>query len=291
MVIVGLRFNPPPGWPPAPPGFVPPPGWQPDPGWPPVPPGWQLWIDDGQQPGAAWWPDYDQQPAQVWERPAVVTAGTSGLAVASLVLGLLGFTLISAILAIVFGVLALRRIRSTLQRGRGLAIAGIVLSGAWIVLIGGSIAVSAIDHQAPVVPKAASSATPSPTGSSVSGSSVSVFSLVTGNCFDNPTSAASAHVSLVVQTSCSEKHNAQIFATFKLKGSIFSYPGTARIGRLATRGCNARIKASLNPSKVTASITIRFLFPLEGAWLAGGRTVQCMIFDPTGTLTSSVMRP
>jgi hypothetical protein len=38
------RFNPPPGWPPSPPGFVPPPGWQPDPSWPPVPPSWQWWT-------------------------------------------------------------------------------------------------------------------------------------------------------------------------------------------------------------------------------------------------------
>jgi hypothetical protein len=40
------RFNPPPGWPPAPEGFEPPPGWQPDPSWPPPPPGWQFWIED-----------------------------------------------------------------------------------------------------------------------------------------------------------------------------------------------------------------------------------------------------
>jgi hypothetical protein len=41
-----MRFNPPPNWPPAPPGWTPPPGWQPDASWPPVPPGWQLWVDD-----------------------------------------------------------------------------------------------------------------------------------------------------------------------------------------------------------------------------------------------------
>ncbi len=38
------RFNPPPGWPPAPPGWVPPPGWEPDPDWPPAPPGWEFWT-------------------------------------------------------------------------------------------------------------------------------------------------------------------------------------------------------------------------------------------------------
>jgi hypothetical protein len=41
-----MRFNPPPNWPPAPPGWTPPPGWQPDPSWPPPPPGWPLWVPD-----------------------------------------------------------------------------------------------------------------------------------------------------------------------------------------------------------------------------------------------------
>jgi hypothetical protein len=45
---MGYHFNPPPGWPPAPPGWSPPPGWQPDPAWPPPPPGWQLWISDAE---------------------------------------------------------------------------------------------------------------------------------------------------------------------------------------------------------------------------------------------------
>lgn len=40
------RFNPPPGWPQAPKGFVPPPDWRPDPSWPPAPSGWPFWIDD-----------------------------------------------------------------------------------------------------------------------------------------------------------------------------------------------------------------------------------------------------
>jgi hypothetical protein len=40
------RFNPPPGWPPAPAGWAAPPGWQPDPSWPEPPPGWQLWVED-----------------------------------------------------------------------------------------------------------------------------------------------------------------------------------------------------------------------------------------------------
>ena len=51
----GLRFNPPPGWPTPPDGWVPPSGWAPDPAWPDPPAGWQLWISgegDGDDPEA-----------------------------------------------------------------------------------------------------------------------------------------------------------------------------------------------------------------------------------------------
>lgn len=40
----GVVFNPPPGWPKPPEGWVPPKGWTPDPAWPPLPEGWQLWL-------------------------------------------------------------------------------------------------------------------------------------------------------------------------------------------------------------------------------------------------------
>ena len=39
-----LVFNPPPGWPKPPDGWVPPKGWSPDPAWPDPPEGWQLWL-------------------------------------------------------------------------------------------------------------------------------------------------------------------------------------------------------------------------------------------------------
>jgi hypothetical protein len=46
MTARTTRFNPPPGWPPAPAGWVAPPGWQPDRSWPEPPPGWQLWVEN-----------------------------------------------------------------------------------------------------------------------------------------------------------------------------------------------------------------------------------------------------
>lgn len=49
---VSWRFNPPPGWPTQPEGWIPPPSWAPDPTWPPAPPGWQFWVPDDAPPSA-----------------------------------------------------------------------------------------------------------------------------------------------------------------------------------------------------------------------------------------------
>lgn len=40
------RWRPPPGWPPAPPGWEPSAGWVPDPSWPAAPPDWQWWGEE-----------------------------------------------------------------------------------------------------------------------------------------------------------------------------------------------------------------------------------------------------
>lgn len=49
-----MRFNPPPNWPPAPPGWAPDANWAPDPSWPPPPPGWQLWVDESRSRKVLW---------------------------------------------------------------------------------------------------------------------------------------------------------------------------------------------------------------------------------------------
>jgi len=52
-----MRFNPPPGWPVPPPGWVPEATWTPDPSWPPAPPGWQFVVNESRPgiPRRIWW--------------------------------------------------------------------------------------------------------------------------------------------------------------------------------------------------------------------------------------------
>jgi len=373
---VGLRFNPPPGWPPAPPGFTPGPGWQPDPSWPAPPPGWQLWVNDDRMPadtlppqapqatqpmpddtptfpplpgyaggsqeapgtpgtqgaaayggggygnpgspyggggygnpgspygggygnpGSPYGGGYATPPAGGYATPPGAggygtpgapyggpyaygapygpgqpgTGKFSAWAIAAFILSLVGGILLS----VIFGLIALSRIRRLGQRGRGLAIASLVLSGLWLVifiLLG-------------VAGSSGTTSRPSSTGPIKHAGRLNVFSLAVGDCFDNPAGAST--VTTVTATPCNQPHNAQIYAKFNLSGSDFNYPGTAAVTKLATNGCNART-GDVDKSLTTSSMTIRLLFPEEDAWLSGQRTVACMILDPSASLTTSLL--
>lgn len=91
----------------------------------------------GQQPGSGQ-PGYGAQPAYGQPNPYAAQgygygapAGTtSGLAIASLILGIAGFVLpfvLPSIAAIILGFMARSRIRQSGQGGRGIALAGIIL--------------------------------------------------------------------------------------------------------------------------------------------------------------------
>jgi uncharacterized protein DUF4190/putative regulator of septum formation len=397
---LGLRFNPAPGWPPPPPGFMPPPHWQPDPSWPPAPPGWQIWVDDGipdqhqpsdprgragrgpaaangglapgtgafpadptgvqARPGAfgsgaadaPWAGDFATGPgdAPPWasdltgpqtaalrgpqtqaytpgatgpqapydsddlfsprdpftrqgpgpggppggpgRRAGAPPGKANGFAVGSLILGLLGITVIGAIGGIVLGILALRQIGRTGQRGRGLAIAGIALSAFWLVLIGAYFVLHGGKSQTP--PPAAtghsSSPTPGPSSTASHGtSSTNVFALKPGQCFQNPPASQTVlGVTYVTVVPCTTPHNAQAFVQFTATGT--SYPGVDALKRQADTGCHARITKSVQKSKIKDSMSLHYLYPLESSWTSGHKTITCLIVNSKPNLKTSLMR-
>jgi hypothetical protein len=303
---MGLRFNPPPGWPPPPAGFVPPPGWQPDPSWPPPPPGWQLWVPDDSEPppapvppvpgplpaaggpGPAGQEPYGPPPGYPagqapygpppgypagqapYGPPPGTPSRTSGFAIAALVLGIIGVILLS----VIFGIVALVKIRGNPQlRGKGMAIAGLILSGLWLV---GIIALIAIGVTAsPQRPASGQLTQPGTT---------SVYSLRTGDCLHNPGPRLGILTVRVVP--CDQAHNAQVFAVFAVAGS--GYPGTAALQRQAAAGCHARIAGSINRSLITSSMTLQYLYPESQSWADGHRSITCLVVN-SANMTSSVL--
>ncbi|MGN6472569.1 MAG: DUF4190 domain-containing protein [Mycobacteriales bacterium] len=93
------------------------------PGWPyaPPPPGYPP----AGYPPAGYPPQYGYGYGPPPQRP-----GTNGMAIASMVLGILWIYWIGSILALIFGYIARRQIRERGEGGGGMAIAGIVLG--WI---------------------------------------------------------------------------------------------------------------------------------------------------------------
>jgi hypothetical protein len=119
-------YPPPPGesgYPPPGQGYSPPP---PGPSYPP-PPGPSY----PPPPGGSYPPPPGYPPPGGGYAPAA--AGTNSMAIASLVSSLLGWICgIGPILGIIFGILALGKIKETGEGGRGLAIAGIAIGGVLI---------------------------------------------------------------------------------------------------------------------------------------------------------------
>ncbi len=112
------------------------------------------------------------------------TGGTNGWAIAAFVLGILGGT----ILSVIFAIVALFQIRHRRQRGRGLAIAALVISAAWIAIIASLIAY----------------------GLSAQGDNVRAIDLKTGDCVKD--TAEGELPTWVKRVRCDRPHYGEVFA-------------------------------------------------------------------------------
>lgn len=85
----------------------------------------------GQQPQPPYNP-YGQPQYNPYAQPAYATPTTNGMAIAAIICGFL-----VAPLGLIFGIISLNQINKSggMQKGKGLAITGIVLGGLWVAFI------------------------------------------------------------------------------------------------------------------------------------------------------------
>lgn len=128
-------YESPPSYPPPPSGYPPPPSSYPPPSAYPPPP-------SGYPPSPSYQSGYPGAPyAGGYAAPK---SRTNGLAIGSLVASIVGIPMsffcfgvlggLAGIAGVVLGILALNQIKQSGEEGRGLAIAGIVIGGAVLVL-------------------------------------------------------------------------------------------------------------------------------------------------------------
>lgn len=199
--------------------------------------------------------------------------GTNGFAIAALVCGLAFFVPLAAVLGIVFGIIALRQIAKTLQRGRGMAIAGIV-SGSLVVLAW----IGLLTFVVTAAPSL-TSAGPTPT----SGTAF-VDELQPGDCFSGLTEGSTEPVTV---HPCTDAHQAQLVASTTREEVDF--PGADETAALAVQRCEVVVEPLIRDD-VTEELDLYYYAPETSLDWRLDRSVQCVLAAIDGQMTGSLLR-
>ncbi|MEV5814676.1 DUF4190 domain-containing protein [Streptomyces mutabilis] len=220
-----------------------------------------------QYPGGAWGQPYGAYGTYP-RRPPV-----NGLAIAAFVLGVLCFV---PAVGLVLGLIALARIRKRGERGKGLAVAGSVLSSVGLALWVLSLSTgAAADFWDGFRDAARGEGT--------------AYALEKGECFTTPSGSLQGVTYDVDQVPCAREHDGEVFAVFDLPGGAF--PGDGEITRIADERCYAlQDTYAMDRWALPTDVDVYYLTPTSQSWRGGDREVTCLFgnTDERGTLTGSL---
>ncbi|WP_141847309.1 DUF4190 domain-containing protein [Humibacillus xanthopallidus] len=200
----------------------------------------------------------------------------NGVAIAALCCGIAGFIPVVGVIAIVLGVIALHQLRAGFQRGRGMAITGIVL-GALTTLAWTALIVIAIATGVTAEPERSSSG-------QVSGQSqVFIDKLKAGDCFSG---GKKDQIDLVTAIPCTSPHESQVVAIIQLPDG--PYPGEDAVTSEAEQGCTDKADPLIT-DRAYDELDPSYVYPDADTW-RGDRSVLCLVEAPSGTTTGSALK-
>jgi hypothetical protein len=212
---------------------------------------------------------YPYHPYGPYGRPAPV----NGVAIGALVLGILCFL---PAVGLVLGLIALAQIRKKGERGKGMAIAGSVLSSV-------GLAVWVLSLSTGVASDAWNGFKDAATGEGTA------YALAKGDCFDSSTGALEGDTYDVDEVPCTGKHDAEVFAVVTVPGT--SFPGDDAVTRVGDDQCYALADSyAMDTWAVPDDVDVYYLLPTRQTWRFGDRAVTCMFgsTEKNGTLTGSL---
>ncbi|BDI22593.1 DUF4190 domain-containing protein [Herbiconiux sp. L3-i23] len=214
--------------------------------------------------------------------------------VVSIVALILGF--LFPLGGIIAGAVGLAQVKRTGEKGRGLAIGGIVVGSIMTVLtilaVIGLVALAAFTSSQANDPTRDSLGAP-PSQEDIFGGdsddapeSVDVFTLQIGDCLNE---ASADVVSSVEAVDCAAPHDYEVFTEFQVPGDAF--PGIDEVDLAASDGCYAAFPAFVGLSYEESTLDYSYFAPTEESWAGGDRLVSCLIIDPAaqtvGTLAGA----
>ncbi|MFF4832048.1 DUF4190 domain-containing protein [Streptomyces sp. NPDC001315] len=222
------------------------------------------------------YPPYGPPPYQTWgqgyspfNRPAPV----NGVAIASLVLGILCFL---PAVGLVLGVIALVQIKKRGERGKGMAIGGSVMSSIGLVLW--------------VLLLATGGASDIWEGFKDGARDSANLSVSTGECFDAPGGSLEGYTYDVDEVPCEGEHDGEVFAVFDMSGGS-DYPGDSRVTDVADDKCySLQDSYAMDTWAVPENVDVYYFVPTEDSWSVGDREITCAFgsTDEDATLTGSL---
>jgi Septum formation/Domain of unknown function (DUF4190) len=225
------------------------------------PPGGPPYYEPPQQPYGQYGPygQSGQYPPQPPPR------STNGFAIASLIFGIIGgvvLPVIGVVLSVIFGIIALTQTKGGRQAGRGMAIAGLLLSAAWTVL--GVVVVVLIV--------------------AFGQDSVEATDVQVGDCIET-TPGDYANVKTLPKVSCDKPHEGEVYALLQVSGDTF--PGQTALRDEYDKQCESALGTYSPKAAADSAYQIYVLYPTQQTWDKGDRRVACLTIT-TDKRTGSV---
>ncbi|MPY64260.1 DUF4190 domain-containing protein, partial [Streptomyces spongiae] len=218
---------------------------------------------------------YPYQPWGQGYSPYNQPAPVNGFAIAALVTGILCCL---PFVGLVLGIVALAQIRRKGERGKGMAVSGIVLSSIGTLLMtvflvtGGAAAFWDGFQEA-------------------ARENGSTFSVEKGECFDAPNGSLEGYAYDVDTVPCSDEHDAEVIANFRMPEG--DYPGDDELTDTADEKCyDLADSYAMDTWALPANADVYYFTPTRQSWGAGDREVTCMFgsTDEKTGLTGSLRK-